>query len=91
MDTKSYRASIRHILFTVWDPIGVSEFPEAIDEYDAYGEVILERMANESVSDDAIAQYLYEEATGHMGLEYPELEARCYTAAKAIGAIQLGG
>jgi hypothetical protein len=31
-----YHAAIRTILLTEWDPIGVSHFPEAQDEYDSY-------------------------------------------------------
>ena len=27
---------IRHVLMTEWDPIGVSDIPEAADEYDSY-------------------------------------------------------
>lgn len=28
--------AIRQVLFTEWDPIGISDVPEARDEYDAY-------------------------------------------------------
>ena len=33
---RQYHAAIRTILLTEWDPIGVSQVPEAQDEYDGY-------------------------------------------------------
>ena len=45
-------------------------------------------LANQTASVDDIAQYLFEIATEHMGLSYPELAERCDKAAKAIAALQ---
>ena len=33
---RKYHYAIRHVLLHEWDPIGVSQFSEAQDEYDAY-------------------------------------------------------
>ena len=48
--SREIRVQIRHILMREWDPIGVSDTPEAADEYDLYiGGVyeLLERGASE--------------------------------------------
>lgn len=88
MDRKANRTIIQKILLTEWDPIGVSDIPEAQDEYDAYADTVFGMLANQTASVDAIAQYLYEIATEHMGLSYPELAERCEKAARAIVALQ---
>ena len=58
---------IRPVLMADWDPIGVSEIPEAADEYDSYigGIYVLLR---DGASDDQIAQHLTEIETKTMGL-----------------------
>ncbi len=33
---REYQSAIRKILMEEWDPIGVSDIPEAQDEYDSY-------------------------------------------------------
>ena len=48
--SREIRRKIRRVLMDVWDPIGVSDTPEAADEYDLYiGGVydLLERGASE--------------------------------------------
>ncbi len=45
-------------------------------------------LANQTASIDAIAQYLFEIATEHMGLSYPTLAERCNKAAKAVVDLQ---
>lgn len=36
IESREVRSKIRAILMAKWDPIGVSEVPEAADEYDSY-------------------------------------------------------
>jgi hypothetical protein len=57
---------IRPVLMADWDPIGVSDVPEAADEYDGYigGIYVLLR---DSASDERIAQHLSEIETKKMG------------------------
>ncbi|MDE8763083.1 MULTISPECIES: hypothetical protein [Rhizobium] len=88
MDRKANRAIIRKILLTEWDPIGVSDIPEAQDEYDAYADTVFGMLANQTASVDAIAQYLFKIATERMGLSYPGLAERCDKAARAVAAFQ---
>lgn len=43
---------VRDILRTTWDPIGVADVPEAIDEYDAYvSEIARQIMAGARAQD----------------------------------------
>ncbi|GAG09005.1 unnamed protein product, partial [marine sediment metagenome] len=37
---------IRQLLWKEWDPIGVNQFPEASDEYDAYVPEVVELVRN---------------------------------------------
>jgi hypothetical protein len=49
--SREIRCHIRRVLMAEWDPIGVSDIPEAADEYDSYiGGVyeLLERGASEA-------------------------------------------
>jgi len=55
--SREIRCHIRSVLMAEWDPIGVSDIPEAADEYDSYiGGVyeLLERGASEA----SICDYL---------------------------------
>jgi hypothetical protein len=81
------RSTVRKTLLCEWDPIGVSDIPEAADEYDAYADTVFSMLLNEDASVDDIAQYLFKIATEHMGLSYPELIERCHKAARAIAAL----
>ncbi len=61
------RVQIRHVLLEVWDPIGVRDMPEAQDEYDCcLGEIF--QLLTAGGSDEQIADYLWQQANGHMGL-----------------------
>ena len=90
MDQKTNRDIIRKIMLTEWDPIGVSDISAAQDEYDVYADTVTGMLANQTASIDAIAQYLFEIATEHMGLSYPKLAERCNKAAKAVVDLQPG-
>ena len=57
------------MLLTVWDPIGVADFPECTDEYDCcLGGVY--RLLTQNADDDQIAEYLWKQANEHMGLSF---------------------
>ena len=58
---------IRAILMDEWDPIGVSEIPEARDEYDTYVGGVGVRL-REGVSTLRLAWYLARARTSHIGL-----------------------
>jgi hypothetical protein len=51
-----------------WDPIGVAGIPEAAEEYDDYADRAYVMLMDERATADAIAAYLFEIATKHMGL-----------------------
>jgi hypothetical protein len=58
---------ISEVLLKKWDPIGVSDVPEAADEYDGYvGHVW--NMLEQGRNAEALAQYLDEVASARMGL-----------------------
>lgn len=59
---------VNTILFQQWDPIGVSDIPEAPrDEYSTYAQTILGMLANGDRA-AAIASYLVNMEERHMGL-----------------------
>ncbi len=60
-------AIIKRILLMEWDPIGVSEFAEAQDEYDAYTSEVYRLLARRT-SVREIFDYLWWLETEHMGL-----------------------
>jgi hypothetical protein len=62
-----YRA-VDEVLHYVWDPVGVSEFPEARDEYHAYLPQVFQMLQKRSTAVE-IAQYLSMVSAGHMGLK----------------------
>lgn len=73
--------SLRRLLMTEWDPIGVAHAPEAQDEYDTYiGHI--GRMLREDEGEVAIRQYLGRVRREYMGLPRAPLKDR--RAARAI-------
>ena len=62
-----YRA-VDEVLYYVWDPIRVSEFPEAWDEYQAYLPQVFQMLQMRSTAAD-VAQHLSTVSTGRMGLK----------------------
>ena len=66
-ESRRIRRDIRHVLLTVWDPIGVKDAPSAQDEYDGYlGDVF--QLLTQGNSDDAIVKYLLGIVNENMGL-----------------------
>jgi hypothetical protein len=59
--------AVRHILMSEWDPIGVSDTPEAADEYDGYLGAVCDLLGRKA-SQNEIAAYLREIETQRMGL-----------------------
>lgn len=65
--TRRYHKAIKQALLKEWDPIGVSEFPEAQDEYDAYVSAIHRLLISRKPKHE-IFDYLWWLETEHMGL-----------------------
>jgi hypothetical protein len=61
------QALIKSILLRDWDPIGVSQFPEAQDEYDTYVPEVY-RMLSRRAEVLEVFEYLFWLETKHMGL-----------------------
>ncbi len=61
------RDKVAIILHDNWDPIGVSEIPEAHDEYDAYVPKVVDLVLGTTDGSD-VATYLSWVATERMGL-----------------------
>ena len=51
-----------------WDPIGIADEPRARDEYDRYFAKAYVMLMEERATAEAIAAYLEDIATRHMGL-----------------------
>jgi hypothetical protein len=73
-----------------WDPIGVAGVEKAVDEYDSYVGRVYVMMMDERANAEAIAAYLFEIATEHMGLPAgnAELAQRSAKAAAALVALR---
>lgn len=63
VDVQQWRDQLRHVLNTVWDPIG--ECPP--DEYDRYRDDI-EAMVRHGENDETFERYLVWAVTVHMGM-----------------------
>lgn len=64
---RDYHAAIREVLMREWDPIGVSDIPQAADEYDSYiGEVYGLLLRREPLH--KMVDFLWWVETQHMGL-----------------------
>jgi len=58
---------IGEVLYSVWDPIGVSDVPAARGEYDAYRDGAFSVLARGG-SEEQVVDYLEREARPRMGL-----------------------
>jgi len=70
--SRENRARVREVLMRDWDPIGVSDVPEAADEYDRYVGEVYVMLMDQRASVEAIADHLYRTSTEHMGLSSTE-------------------
>ncbi len=68
------------ILFYTWDPIGISDAPEARSEYTGYTPQVW-RLVRDGAPADDVVRYLIKIATGWMGLGDNEQRARAAVAA----------
>ena len=59
---------VDEVLHYLWDPIGISNHPEARDEYCAYLPELFSLLKEEASTDD-IANYLNDISTEKMGLQ----------------------
>jgi hypothetical protein len=64
---KRYYGAVREILLRQWDPIGVSDVPEAQDEYDGYVYKIYGMIARNEPR-QRLVEHLWEIETSRMGL-----------------------
>jgi hypothetical protein len=65
--SRALRVAIRHVLMSHWDPIGVSDVPEASDEYDGYIGGVCD-LLKDGAKDESIAEYLRCIEVDRMGL-----------------------
>ena len=81
------RQRVRRVLNEHWDPIGVVRDPDHDDEYDNYAGTAYVMLMDQRLPRDAIHQYLYDTATGYIGVSPGEkLTERCaQTAAILVG------
>lgn len=83
--SRENRQRVRAVLIEHWDPIGVSDIPEASDEYDRYVGEVYVMLMDHRASESEIEQYLYDTATDYMGLDpHDALEKRCATTAQIL-------
>jgi hypothetical protein len=66
--SRENRQRVRAALNEHWDPIGVAGNHGLDDEYDSYVGTVYVMLMDRRTPEDAINQYLYETATGHIGL-----------------------
>lgn len=64
---RQYHNEIRRILLQDWDPIGVSDIPEAQDEYDSYIGGVYSKLIRRAPKHE-LFDYLWEVETKNMGL-----------------------
>src|SRR5262249_3380405 len=87
--SRENRARVRKILLQDWDPIGVKDAPEAIDEYDAYADKAYVMLMDDRATADDIAAYLDYVAAEHMGLGHqPRLADSSKAVAEALVALR---
>lgn len=67
IDINLYR-SIAEALHYKWDPIGISDIPRAIGEYDSYVPELYELIC-QNADGEVIFDYLWEIEVQHMGLD----------------------
>jgi hypothetical protein len=83
--SRENRERIRGVLMQHWAPIGISDIPDAHDEYDNYVGKIYVMLIDDRASRDDIEQCLYETATGYTGLPpYGGLAEKCATTAAVL-------
>lgn len=69
---RGVKREISRVLWEVWDPIGVNQFPEARDEYESYVNDLYIALIN-GASDEELARQLFSIASEDMGFPEPPL------------------
>jgi hypothetical protein len=72
---KELLARVREALMREWDPIGVSDEPNAQDEYDRYAMRMCSRLLDAASTEAEIAVYLAHIEGAWMGLHPPKRAA----------------
>jgi hypothetical protein len=80
---REIQESIRQVLLRDWDPIGVSDIPEAQDEYDVYVGGVYRLLASEA-SEDEIIEHLFKVESDTMGMPAADREGLRGVARKLI-------
>jgi hypothetical protein len=86
--SRENRTRVREVLMREWDPVGVRDCADAQDEYDPYAGEVYVMLMDEGATAEAIAAYLHEIATGHMGLSSLQLAERCRRTAKILVSLR---
>jgi hypothetical protein len=82
--SRANRARVRDLFRREWDPIGIAA-DDGDDEYDTYADKAYVMLMDERASDSAIAAYLFNIATEHMGLfDHERLAERSNHVAKLL-------
>jgi len=81
------KQEIDRVLWEVWDPIGVNQFPNARDEYSGYVNGVFGLLTS-GASDESIAEHLLRIATDKMELAGPTV-AHMRPTVVALRAIKL--
>jgi len=88
--SRENRARVRELFMREWDPIGVAGMPEAADEYDTYVDAAYVMLMDQNADAGAIAAFLTDIETRHMGLSSDDLLDRCNQTAKLLGCYEGG-
>jgi hypothetical protein len=78
-ESRDVRSAIRRVFLEIWDPIGMSDEPNAQDEYDGYVGRAFELLTTGG-SDKEIVEYLLW-ITGRMGMDASRVSLQTVTAA----------
>jgi len=68
---KQLLQAVREVLFREWDPIGVNQYEQCLDEYDGYAPTLC-RYLREGADEHRIAAHLGRLARDSMGLTVDE-------------------
>jgi hypothetical protein len=78
-ESREVRLAIRRVFLEVWDPIGISDEPNAQDEYDGYIGRVFELLLK-CDSDKEIVEYL-DSAVARMGMDGSRVSLQSVVAA----------
>jgi hypothetical protein len=78
-ESREVRCAIRRVFLEVWDPIGVSDEPNAQDEYDGYIGRAFELLVKGGSDEEIIEHLLW--ATERMGMDGSRASLQAVTAA----------